>query len=226
MTPLYQLENVVRNYQTVRSEGTIEALRVPALEINRGEALGVVGSNGSGKSTLLETLAFLTRPDHGRVLLEGQDIWPDGKSLDARRRCPMLLQRSVLFKTSVVKNVMYGLRATGMSRSAAREKAESVLRLVQLEDLAHRTHRELSGGERQRVALARVLALEPEVLLLDEPTAHVDQTNARLIEEIIQQLHATTGMTLILASHDLRQAQSLADRIISLVDGRLATSGQ
>ncbi len=219
MTPLYRLEQVVRKYPTIRSEGTIEALRVPALEVAPGEVLGVVGPNGSGKSTLLETLAFLAKPDEGRVLLNGEDPWATGKSLEARRRCPMLLQRSVLFKTSVINNVMYGLRATGMARSSAREKAESVLRLVQLDRLAQRTHRELSGGERQRVALARVLALEPEVLLLDEPTAHVDQANARLIEEIIQRLHATTGMSVILASHDLHQAQTLAGRIVTLLDG-------
>jgi tungstate transport system ATP-binding protein len=191
------------------------------LEVVRGEILGVVGPNGSGKSTLLETLAFLAKPDEGRILLDGQDIWTVGKSLDARRRCPMLLQRTVLFKTSVLKSVMYGLRARGMSRSESRQKAESVLRLVRLDDLAHRTRRELSGGERQRVALARLLALEPEVLVLDEPTAHVDHANARLIEEIIQQLHETRGMTVVLASHDLRQAQTLADRVVTLLDGQL-----
>ena len=221
MTPLYRLENVVRNYQTVHSQRTIEALRVPALEVARGEAIGVVGPNGSGKSTLLETLAFLTKPDEGRVLFHGQNVWTTGKSLEARRRCPMLLQRSVLFKTSVIKNVMYGLRATGMRRSAAREKAERVLSHVRLEELTNRAYRELSGGERQRVALARILVLEPEVLLLDEPTAHVDHANAQLIEDIIRRLHATTGMTLVLASHDLRQAQTLADRIVTLLDGQL-----
>jgi ABC-type sulfate/molybdate transport systems ATPase subunit len=108
-----------------------------------------------------------------------------------------------------------------MNRSESRERAEGVLRLVRLDGLTHRTRRELSGGERQRVALARLLALEPEVLLLDEPTAHVDHANARLIEEIIQQLHATMGMTVILASHDLRQAQTLADRVVTLLDGQL-----
>jgi ABC-type sulfate/molybdate transport systems ATPase subunit len=93
--------------------------------------------------------------------------------------------------------------------------------MVQLDRLAHRTHRELSGGERQRVALARLLALEPEVLLLDEPTAHVDHTNAQLIDSTIQHLHATTGMSVVLASHDLRQAQTLADRIVTMLDGQL-----
>jgi ABC-type sulfate/molybdate transport systems ATPase subunit len=194
---------------------------VPALEVAAGEILGVVGPNGSGKSTLLETLAFLSKPDEGRVLLDGQDVWAERKSLDARRRCPMLLQHTVLFKTSVLRNVMYGMRAAGMGRAQARKRAENVLRDVQLDGLAHRTHRELSGGERQRVALARLLALEPQVLLLDEPTAHVDFSNAQLIEATIQQLHATTGMTVILASHDVRQAQTLADRIVTMLDGQL-----
>jgi len=221
MTPRYRLEHVVRRYRPIRSEGDVEALRVPSLEVAPGEILAVVGPNGSGKSTLLETMAFLARPDEGRILLDGCDVWEQATTLAARRRCPMLLQRTVLFKTTVLKNVMYGLRTRGMSRAEARRKAEHVLRLVRLEGLTRRMHRELSGGERRRVALARLLALEPEILLLDEPTAHVDYSNARLIDEIIRQLHATTGMTVIVASHDLGQAQSLADRVVTLVDGRL-----
>ena len=211
----------MRQYKELDTGRMVDALRVSQLEVKPGEILAVVGHNGSGKSTLLETMAFLARPDEGRVLLDGDDVWAGGTSLNARRRCPMLLQRTVLFKTSVLKNVMYGLRARGVSRAESREEAHRVLRLVRLQGLAQRTHRELSGGERQRVALARLLALKPDALLLDEPTAHVDHSNARLIEEMIQHLHATTGMTVILASHDLRQAQTLADRVVTLLDGRL-----
>lgn len=221
MTPRYRLDHVVRRYRPLRSAREVEALRVPSLEVGAGEILAVVGPNGSGKSTLLETMGFLARPDEGRILLDDRDVWAEGESLGARRRCPMLLQRTVLFKTSVLGNVMYGLRARGMSRARARRKAEQVLRQVRLDGLARRTHRELSGGERQRVALARLLALEPDVLLLDEPTAHVDRANARLIEAIIRDLHATTGMTVVLASHDRRQARTLADRVVTLLDGQL-----
>jgi len=199
----------------------VDALRVPALEVRAGEILGVVGPNGSGKSTLLETMALLGPPDEGRIFLDGEDVWAEGSPLAARRRCPMLLQRTVLLKTSVVGNVMYGLRARGLGRTEARRRAEAVLRLVGLDGLAHRGHRELSGGERQRVALARLLVLEPDVLLLDEPTAHVDQANARLIEDLIRELHAKTGMTVILASHDVSQAQALADRVVTLFGGQL-----
>jgi len=212
---------VVRRYRTSRSGRSFEALRVPSLEVAPEEILAVAGANGSGKSTLLETMAFLQRPDEGTVVLAGRGVWGGGGSLAARRRCPMLLQRTVLFKTTVLKNVMYGLRTRGMSRAEARREAEQVLRLVGLEPLKHRTRRELSGGERQRVALARLLVLKPEILLLDEPTAHVDRSNAQLIEEIIRDLQATKGMTVILASHDLRQAQALADRVVTLIDGQL-----
>jgi energy-coupling factor transporter ATP-binding protein EcfA2 len=223
VTPRYRLENVVRRYRPLHCGQAIEALRVPSLKVAPGEILAVVGPNGSGKSTLLETMAFLAPPDEGRVLLDGRDAWAEGRALAARRRCPMLLQRSVLFKTSVLGNVMYGLRARGVRRAEARHKAQEVLRQVGLEGLARRTHRELSGGERQRVALARLLALEPETLLLDEPTAHVDRANAQLIDEIIRRLHADAAMTVILASHDRRQAESLADRVVALLDGRLLT---
>ena len=96
MTPLYRLERVVRRYRPARSPGMIEALRVPALEVAPGEMLGVVGPNGSGKSTLLETMAFLAKPNEGRILLDGEDVWAEGKSLDARRSCPMLAEKSWL----------------------------------------------------------------------------------------------------------------------------------
>jgi ABC-type sulfate/molybdate transport systems ATPase subunit len=221
MTPLIRLERVVRRFRAVRTGRTIEALRADHFEVERGEILGVVGPNGSGKSTLLEMMAFLVRPDEGRVLLDGRDVWADGDTLAARRRAPMLLQNTVLFKTTVLKNVTYGLRVRGVSRAEARQRAERVLGLVQLGELAHRMYRELSGGERQRVALARVLALEPEVLLLDEPTAHVDYANAQLIDDILRDLHARSGTTIVLASHDRDQAASLAHRVVTLREGRL-----
>jgi ABC-type sulfate/molybdate transport systems ATPase subunit len=217
----YRLANVVRRYRESRSGRSIEALRVGRLEVKAGEILAVVGHNGSGKSTLLETMAFLQRPDEGTVLLDGRDPWTKKAQLAARRRCPMLLQNTVLFGTTVLKNVMYPLRMRGLSRAEARRRAEEVLRLVRLESLARRGPRELSGGERRRVALARLLVLEPETLLLDEPTGDVDHANEQLIEELIRDLHARTGMTVVLASHNIRQAATLAGRMVTLVAGRL-----
>lgn len=218
---LLTLENVVRRYRESRTRRTVEALHVPELEVRAGEILAVVGDNGSGKSTLLETAAFLHKPDEGRIDLDGTDVWREGRSLWARRRCPMLLQRTVLFHMSVLRNVMYPLRMRGIARGEARERAQQVLRQVGLESLAQRRHRELSGGERQRVALARLLVLRPEIVLLDEPTAHVDRSNEQLIEEAIRGLNVHHGTTVILASHNARQALTLAHRMVTLVHGRL-----
>jgi ABC-type multidrug transport system ATPase subunit len=212
---------VVRRYGQRRSRRDVEALRVRSLEVMPGEILAVIGPNGSGKSTLLETMAFLHMPEEGRILLDGKDVWAAGRALEARRRCPLLLQRTVLFKSSVLSNTMYGLRVRGLSRRDARQRANRVIARVGLESLATRGHRELSGGEKQRVALARLLVLEPEMLLLDEPTAHVDQANAQLIEDVIRQMQQETGMTVVLASHDPRQAHKLADRVVTLFDGEL-----
>jgi energy-coupling factor transporter ATP-binding protein EcfA2 len=221
--PRYELHNVVRRYRESGTGRTVEALRVPRLEVEAGELLAVVGDNGSGKSTLLETMAFLQPADEGRVLLDGADVWRQGRPLDARRRCPMLLQKTMLLKTTVLRNVMYPLRLRGVPRPEARRRAEAALRLARLDALADRRHRELSGGERQRVALARLLVLQPEVILLDEPTAHVDRTNERLIEAAVRDLHAESGATVILASHNARQAITLAQRVVTLVAGRLVS---
>ncbi len=221
MSSRYCLENVVRHYTESGTGRRVEALRVPRLEVQSGEILAVLGHNGSGKSTLLETMAFLQPPDEGQIRLDDQDVWANRTALSARRRCPILLQRTVLFQTTVLKNVMYGLRLRGIRPAEAKRRAEDVLKLVRLDRLAHRGHRELSGGERRRVALARLLALEPEILLLDEPTAHVDHANEQLIEKLIRDLHARTGMTVVMTSHNARQATTLADRLVTLVGGRL-----
>jgi len=221
VSSLISLEHVGCRYRESSSGRAVDALHVPKLDVSQGEILAVLGHNGSGKSTLLETLAFLRKPDEGRIALDGCPVWEKGKTLEARRRCPMLLQKTVLFKCSVLKNVMYGLRLRGIARGEARSRAEEALKLARLDSLAHRRWGELSGGERQRVSLARLMVLKPEVLILDEPTAHVDLANERLTERMIRDLHAKFGTTVIIASHNVRQAVTLADRVVSLVDGRL-----
>ena len=215
------LQNVVRRYRESRTGKLVEALRVTRLDVHAGQIVAVVGHNGSGKSTLLETMAFLTRPDSGRILFDGKEPWANNRSLAARRKCPILLQKTVLFETTVLRNVMLPLRLRGIGRAESRRRADKVLRQVRLERLAKRGPRELSGGERRRVALARLLAIEPEILVLDEPTAHVDHANEQLIEELIRELHRRRGMTVVLASHNMRQAATLADRLVTLVGGRL-----
>jgi len=218
---LLRLENVVQRHAERRTGRAFEALRVHELDVAAGEILAVVGPNGSGKSTLLEALAFLVRPSEGKALLDGVDAWQDGKALWARRRVPMLLQHTYLFTGSVQDNVMYGLRVRGMGRAESRTRAEQALHTVGLTELARRRHAELSGGERRRVALARLLALDSPVIILDEPTASLDRESERLIEDVVRTINKERGTTVILASHNHRQAVGLSTRMVSLIDGKL-----
>jgi len=225
MTALLALHEVLRTYKERRSNRPIQALKIASLEFARGETAAIVGPNGSGKSTLLEMLAFLRPPDQGRVVLDGHDPWLAGDPVEARRRCPLLLQRTVLFKTTVLGNVMSGLQFRGVPRGRARQRAEETLSQLGLAGLSNRGPRELSGGERRRVALARILALAGDILLLDEPTAHVDEDNTALIEDAIRRLHvAADGQsTVILATHDSQQAARLAQRVIRLSKGEITS---
>lgn len=216
-----RLENVVQRYREEKTGRTFDALRVQELAVEPGEVVSLVGPNGSGKSTLLETLAFLNPPDEGRVLLAGNDPWQGGAALAARRRVPLLLQQTVLFSTSVLRNVMFGLRTRGLRHSDAEERAHSALELVGMDHLAHRRHAELSGGERRRVALARVLALESNCIVLDEPTAGLDAQSEQMIEDLIRRLNTEHGTTVVMASHNVQQAEKLSTRIVTLLDGKL-----
>ena len=212
--PAYVLEDVAFAY------GGRPVLRVPRLEIARGEIVALAGANGSGKTTLLHLLGFLEAPTNGRALFFGEEATPE-KGLALRRRVGLLLQNPYLFHTSVLANVEYGLRVRGLSRRQARERARAALEQVGLSGFEGRRASRLSGGEAKRVALARVLALETEVLLLDEPLAHVDDHSARRMEELIGRLNLEEGRTIVLASHDLLRAQALAGRVLSFHEGSL-----
>jgi len=144
-----RLENVIQQYREQRTGLEFEALRVHELSVEAGEIVTVVGPNGSGKSTLLEILACLIRPSSGRVLFNDSDIWAHGKALWARRQCPMLLQKTVLFSTSVLKNVTFGLRVRGVARAEAVQRAEAALELVgmpQARDNCRHGQPQLSSG--------------------------------------------------------------------------------
>ncbi len=218
---LFELEHLVQRYRHRAAGCWVDALRVSALKVERGEVLAVLGANGSGKTTLLETLAFLRRPSEGRLLLEASDAWAVDGGLAARRRCPALLQKTVLFSTSVLRNVTFGPRMLGLNPDLTLGRAREALAAVGLEGFEDRRHDELSGGEARRVALARVLALEPEVMVLDEPTAGLDAESSNRVESLIRRLNRERGTTVILASHSLKRALTLATRVVTLVDGCL-----
>jgi tungstate transport system ATP-binding protein len=211
--PLYRLEGVRHRY------GGRAVLEISRLEVHGGEVLCLVGPTGAGKSTLLRLLAGLERPSAGRLWLGENRLDERDLPLEVQRRQTLLFQRPLLLAGTVRANVAYGLRLRGLGRG--RPRVEAVLSRLGLSDLAGRHARSLSGGEAQLVALARALVLEPEVLLLDEPTAHLDPARVALVEGAVRDDHARRGTTLVWATHNLFQARRVADRVALLLDGRL-----
>ena len=181
----------------------------------------IVGRPNSGKSTLLESIAHIRRPAQGVITFDGGDAWAGGKSLAVRQQVPMLLQRTVLFSTTVLENVMFGLRVRHVTDGEAKSRAEEALCAVGMAGLAHRRHDELSGGEKRRVALARILALDCRAIVLDEPTAGLDRESEGVIEGLVRRLHREEGKTVLFASHNHRQAIALGTRVLTLISGKL-----
>ena len=213
---MYRLTNLQQTYNGRR------VLDVDRLDIGRGEVLAVLGPSGSGKSTLLRLLNFLERPSGGEMLFDGQ---PAGAlPLAQRRRVTTVFQRPALLRRSVTANIAYGLALRGEKLPEA--EATAWLDRLGLAPLARQRADKLSAGEAQRVALARALVLRPDVLLLDEPSANLDPYNIGLIERLVGDGHAETGMTVVWVTHDVFQARRVAGRVAFLLDGRLVEVGE
>lgn len=211
---IYCLEQIKKEYDRQ------QVLKVDTLMIYKGEFLALVGPNGAGKSTLLRILNFLEPPTQGQIRFAGVDI-RDGVDIPIalRRRVTTVFQRPLLLNRSVKANVAYGLRIR--RQHAVADKTEKALMQVGLKDIASRLARTLSGGEAQRVALARAIVLNPDVLLLDEPTANLDPYNVSKIEEVLVGLNQTQKTTIVLVTHNIFQAKRLAHRVVLLLDGKV-----
>jgi len=196
VTELYRLRSVTKRY------GSNVAVDIDALTIDSGRLYTLTGANGAGKSTLLGILAFLTPPTSGEIFYAGERIdWKSDMVRMRRRKVTLLHQSPYLFGGSVFRNVVYGLKARGIAGDAALRSVDRALETVGLDRFRDRDARELSGGEAQRVAMARALALGPEVLLLDEPLANIDRETAVLLETVISLL-PSRGTTVIMTTHD------------------------
>lgn len=198
-----------------------------SLGVPRGELVALLGPSGSGKTTLLRVLAGLEAPDRGEVRFFGTDA----TARHARERgVGFVFQHYALFRhLTVFENVAFGLRvrprATRLAERALRERVRELLALVQLLPLADRRPSELSGGQRQRVALARALAVEPQVLLLDEPFGALDARVRRELRRWLRRLHEEIGITSVLVTHDQEEALEVADRVVVLHAGRVEQEG-
>ena len=188
--------------------------------IREGKTLAILGPSGAGKSTLLRLLNFLEEPDSGQLSYAGQAI-KGVPPLALRRTVTTVFQKPLLFHSSVWNNVAYGLWLRGRRDP---KRVNAVLERVGMLELAKANATTLSGGEAQRVALARALVIEPQVLLLDEPTANLDPANVALIEEILQDLQ-NGPTTLLIVTHNLFQARRLADDAALLINGELVEFG-
>jgi len=203
--------------------GSFTALDDINLEIHKGELLALLGPSGSGKTTLLRVIAGLEHADQGRILFGGEDASRLGVQ---ERRVGFVFQHYALFKhMTVADNIAFGLKVRrGRERWPAQRiaaRVEELLSLVQLQGLGGRYPAQLSGGQRQRVALARALAIEPRVLLLDEPFGALDAQVRRDLRSWLRQIHEQTGLTTVFVTHDQEEALELADRVAILSGGRI-----
>jgi phospholipid/cholesterol/gamma-HCH transport system ATP-binding protein len=204
-------------------------LRGLDLEVRAGETVAILGGSGSGKSVLLKHMNALLRPDRGEVRFRGDDIaeLPEAQLPPFRRRIGMLFQMAALFDSmSVFDNVAYPIREWRLLPEAEiPARIRDLLAVVELEGVEPLSPAELSGGMRKRVGLARALALEPDVLLYDEPTTGLDPVVAQKINVLIRDLQRRFGLTGVVVTHDLHSAFTVADRIAFLSEGRIAFSG-
>lgn len=213
MSSLLRVEDLRHSY------GAREVLRIDRLEVSRGETLCLMGPNGAGKSTLVRVLNLVEDPDAGAVWFEGNRVGT--RSHAVRRRMAGVFQRPYMFAGSVTDNVAYGLRLRRVAKAETSRRVDAVLAEFGLSHLAGQDARSLSGGEAQRVALARAIAVEPEVLFLDEPASFLDQ-GAR--EELFRDLRcaiAERRVTVVYVTHSPDEALAIADRVAVLKSGAI-----
>lgn len=199
-----------------------QVLMIEHLAIRPDAITAVMGPNGAGKTTLLKVLAGLLDPANGIVTYRGEHVGSDNVARLRQKVC-LVHQIPLLFDTTVFENVAYGLKARRIPKADVDHAVTKALSLVGFTNLKKRRARELSGGEVKRVAIARALVLNPEVLLLDEPLANVDQITAKALEEAFQAIERQ-GQTLIFSTHNPRLAHRLAPEVVVLTDGRLSSS--
>jgi spermidine/putrescine ABC transporter ATP-binding subunit len=221
LPPSVEIRGVTKRFEERLQE--ITAVDGVSLEIRRGELFALLGPSGCGKTTLLRMIGGLEAPTSGAILIDGEDVT---RVPPHERPVNMVFQQYALFPhLTVAENVAFGLRYKALPKRAWAAKVEEALALVRLSGLERRRPDQLSGGQRQRVALARALALEPRVLLLDEPLAALDRKLRKEVQVEIKNLQHTLGITFIFVTHDQEEALAMSDRMAVMSQGRVAQVG-
>ena len=228
MEEIIKVENLTHTY----GRGTPferSAVQGMSLSVYRGELLGLIGHTGSGKSTLIQHLNGLLKPTEGRILLSGKDIWAEPKKIrDVRFRVGLVFQypEYQLFEETVYKDIAFGPTNMGLKGDELDRRIRDAARFAGLsEDKLDKSPFALSGGQKRRVAIAGVIAMEPEVLVLDEPSAGLDPRGREELLEHIRAYHRERGNTVVLVSHSMEEIARYADRIAVLAHGKVLMSG-
>lgn len=211
------MEELIRVENLQKVFGEKEVLRNIDLKILKGEIFAFIGPSGAGKTTLLRLLNLFEKPEKGNIRFKGMN----SDIINIRRRMSLLFQTPAIFNNSVFENVAYGLKVRGIDKKIIEKKVGDALNIVGLPGIEKQNARTLSGGEAQRMAFARAIVYDPQVLLLDEPTANLDPANVMKIEEIIFRIRNERGTTIVLATHNIPQVRRIADRVGILLNGEL-----
>lgn len=216
--------NAIKVEDLYKSFGSLNVLQGISTEINKGQVVALIGPSGSGKSTFLRCMNLLETPTSGKILIDGQEITsPKTDIMKVRQNVGMVFQHFNLFPhMTVIKNIMYApLKVKKISEEEARKVGMDLLKKVGLEEKANAYPSQLSGGQKQRVAIARSLAMKPDIMLFDEPTSALDPEMVKEVLDVMKDL-AKSGMTMAVVTHEMGFAKEVADRILFLDGGKLA----
>lgn len=220
---------MIRYHGLVKRFGTRTILKGLTLEVARGEILFILGTSGTGKSVLLKNTVGLLRPDEGEIWIDGQEVskLSEDEYLPIRKKCGMVFQHPALFDSlSVYENVAFGLRKHfQLEEDEIRQKVQRALALVNLSGVENKKPAQISYGMQKRVSLARTVALEPQILLFDEPTTGLDPVTTNAVNQLILDLSRKLKTTSMVVSHDMHCALGIADRIVVLDKGEIVALG-
>ncbi len=221
------IENVSKTFAT--ADGTVEALKNVNLSIEKGDIFGIIGMSGAGKSTLVRCINLLERPSSGKVKIKDRELTAmSSKELrNSRKKIGMIFQQFNLFSArTVYENIAFPLRKSKLTKAQKKEKVESLLKLVELENKADVYPSQLSGGQKQRVAIARALASDPEILLSDESTSALDPKTTKAILNLLKKINKELGITIVVITHEMQVIKDICDRVAVMKDGEVVESGK